>query len=79
VTGVEIRIGVIHSPKEVRVEVAGDGAEQVRAVEQALAGKESVLWLSDKLGNRSGVPVDKIAYVEIDSDHGPRKVGFGPS
>jgi hypothetical protein len=75
----EIRIGVIHSPKEVRVEIAGDGSEQVRAVEQALAGKESVLWLADKQGNRSGVPVDKIAYVEIDSDHGTRKVGFGPS
>jgi hypothetical protein len=79
VTPVEIRIGVVHSPKEVRVEVDGDGAEQVQAVEQALAGKESVLWLKDKLGNRSGVPVDKIAYVEIEADHGTRKVGFGPA
>jgi Protein of unknown function (DUF3107) len=73
----EIRIGVIHSPKEVRVEVDGDGAPQVQAIEQALAGKESVLWLTDKHGNRSGVPVDKIGYVEIESDHGTRKVGFG--
>jgi hypothetical protein len=79
VTGVEIRIGVIHSPKEVRVELDGDGTEQVKTVEQALAGKESVLWLTDKQGNRSGVPVDKIAYVEIDADRGTRKVGFGPS
>jgi hypothetical protein len=75
----EIRIGVIHSPKEVRVEVDGDGTQQAQAIEQALAGKEAVLWLSDKHGNRSGVPVDKIAYVEIESDHGTRKVGFGPS
>jgi hypothetical protein len=75
----EIRIGVIHSPKEVRVEVDGDGTPQVQAIEQALSGKESVLWLTDKHGSRSGVPVDKIAYVEIDSDHGTRKVGFGPS
>jgi hypothetical protein len=75
----EIRIGVIHSPKEVRVELDGDGTQQVQAVEQALAGKESVLWLTDKLGNRSGVPVDKIAYVEIDADRGARKVGFGPA
>ena len=75
----EIRIGVIHSPKEVRVELDGDGTQQVQAVEQALAGKESVLWLTDKHGNRSGVPVDKIAYVEIDSERGARKVGFGPA
>jgi hypothetical protein len=79
VTGVEIRIGVIHSPKEVRVEVDGDGGEQVQAVEHALSGGESVLWLTDKHGNRSGVPVDKIGYVEIDADRGTRKVGFGPS
>ena len=75
----EIRIGVIHSPKEVRVELDGEGTQQVQALEQALSGKESVLWLTDKHGNRSGVPVDKIAYVEIVTDACARKVGFGAS
>ena len=75
----EIRIGVIHSPKEVRVELDGDGAQSVQRIEDALEGKAAVLWLTDRSGNRSGVPVDKIAYVEIDADRGTRKVGFGPS
>jgi hypothetical protein len=74
---VEIRIGVIHSPKEVRVEFDGDGAEQIQAVERALAGQDTVLWLADKHGNRSAVPVDKIAYIEVDAERGGRKVGFG--
>jgi hypothetical protein len=37
------------------------------------------LWLTDKKGRRVGVPVDKIAYVEIVTDAGGRKVGFGAS
>ncbi len=75
----EIRIGIIHSPKEIRVDVDGDGVEQVAAIESAVSGASSVLWLHDKHGNRSGIPVDKIAYVEIDAERDRKKVGFGAS
>ena len=40
---------------------------------------DALLWLTDKKGRRVGVPVDKIAYVEVVTDAGGRKVGFGAS
>ena len=40
---------------------------------------DSMLWLTDTKGRRIGVPVDKIAYVEVAADAGGRKVGFGAS
>ena len=74
----EVRIGVTYSPRELEVDLgddaSGDGiAEQV---EQQLA-KGGVLWLTDKKGRRIGIPVDKVAYVEIGSPKDDRKVGFG--
>jgi hypothetical protein len=46
-------------------------------VEAALAGGEStVLWLTDKRGRQVGVPVAKIAYVEIGADKASRSIGF---
>jgi hypothetical protein len=36
-----------------------------------------VIWLTDAKGRSFGVPVDKIAYVEIGSDDSAHKIGFG--
>jgi hypothetical protein len=36
-----------------------------------------VLWLSDRKGRQVGVPVDKIAYVEIGAPGADRRIGFG--
>lgn len=74
----DIRIGVTYSAKELDVELA-DGAdtEQVKAdVATALAGG-GLLWLTDRKGRQVGVPAEKIAYVEIGSPDGDRKMGFG--
>ncbi len=75
----EIRIGVIYTAREPttrRRRVVRPGHQ---AIEDALGGTTSVLWLTDKKGAQVGVPVDKIAYVEIVTDAGGRKVGFGAS
>ena len=40
--------------------------EQVtKTVDDALGGSTSTLWLTDKKGQRVGVPTDKIAFVEV--------------
>jgi hypothetical protein len=74
----EVRIGVVHTPKELNVEVEGSADELVAAVDKALADDDSVLWLTDSKGRRIGVPSARVAYVEIEADHDAKRVGFGP-
>ena len=76
----DVRIGVTYSPKELDLELEDDaGAEAVRGqVESALAGGGgAVLWMTDRRGRQIGVPVDKIAYVEIGAPGADRRIGFG--
>jgi len=74
----DVRIGVLHSPKELELEVAGDAGDVTKAFEKALAD-EGVLWLEDNKGRRVGVPAARIAYLEVESDHDAKRVGFGPA
>jgi hypothetical protein len=74
----DVRIGVLHSPKELTVEVDGDAAELEESVNDALREDRSVLWLTDVSGRRVGVPAERVAYVEIDLDGSAKRVGFGP-
>ena len=75
----EIRIGVVYTARELNLET-DDSVDTVTAtVESTISAGDGVLWLTDKKGRRVGVPVDKIAYVEIVADAGGRKVGFGAS
>ena len=75
----DVRIGVTYSPKELDLELADDAdAAALRSqVESALgAGDASVLWLTDKRGRQVGVPVQKIAYIEIGAPGADRRIGF---
>ena len=75
----EIRIGVVYTARELTVET-DDSVDGVTAtIESAVSAGDGILWLTDTKGRRIGVPVDKIAYVEVTSDAGGRKVGFGAS
>jgi hypothetical protein len=74
----EVRIGVIYSPKELEVDM-GDEADRdkvVADIEAAMGGESGILWLVDRKGRRVGVPSAKVAYVEIGSEPGERRVGF---
>jgi hypothetical protein len=73
----DVKIGVVYTPKELLLELDG-GAEELRAsIDAALAAKQPLIWLTDTKGRLTGVPVDKIAYVEIGSDDAAHKIGFG--
>jgi hypothetical protein len=74
----DVRIGVIHSPKELELEVDGDAKQLEGSVNEALRGDGSVLWLTDVRGRRVGVPAGRVAYVEIETDGNAKRVGFGP-
>lgn len=55
----------------------GDRDDLKSRVEAALSGATDVLWLTDKRGRDVGVPSAKIAYVELGSADGDRRIGFG--
>lgn len=75
----EVRIGVVQSPKEIEVELPdGTDAATVSAqVEEAVGSESGVLWLTDRKGRKVGVPSGRIAYVEINTATDERRVGFG--
>jgi DNA-binding MurR/RpiR family transcriptional regulator len=73
----ELRIGVIHTGKELSVEIDGSADDVIKQVEAALKNGDAFVWLTDSKGRRVGVTADKIAYIEIDEDSHNRRVGFG--
>ncbi len=74
----DIRIGITQAPRELTVELDDDAAGEAHAaIEAALAGATDVLWLTDRRGRRLAVPAAKIAYVELGSPAGDRRIGFG--
>lgn len=78
---VDVRIGVTYSAKEIDVEL-GDDADPAGLREEiasALGSSDGVLWLTDRKGRQVGVPVAKVAYVEIGSPTDERRIGFGGS
>ncbi len=73
----QVRIGVIYSPKEIEVEVEDEGSDElVQHIEKTIGDGAAVLWLTDRRGRRVGVVADKVSYVEIGSETGDRRVGF---
>jgi hypothetical protein len=75
---VDVRIGVTQAPREINVEVPDDERDDARAkIEAALSGATDVLWLTDKRGRQVAVPSAKIAYVEVGTPDGDRRIGFG--
>lgn len=75
----DIRIGVTQSPREISLELADDvDRVDLRArIEAALSGAVDVLWLTDKKQREVGVVAAKIAFVEMGSPEGDRRMGFG--
>ena len=75
----DVRIGITHTPKELEVEMPDDADRDdvVADIEKLLKTGDGVLWLTDRKGRRVGVPVVKVAYVEVGAPASNRRVGFG--
>jgi hypothetical protein len=75
---VDVRIGVTQTPKELEVVLSDDAnPDKVRAHIDSVVAAGGTLWLTDRRGRQIGVPVEKLAYVEIGSPETSRRVGFG--
>ena len=73
----EIRIGVVHTPKEITLELEGSVDDVKKRIAKALSDDDGVLWLTDKQGRDIGIPAERVAYVEIEPDGAAKHVGFG--
>ena len=74
----DVRIGVKNSPKELEVVLADDtDGDAVREHIDSAFSDGGTLWLTDRRGRQYGVPVDKVAYIEIGSTEQGRHIGFG--
>ncbi|MBD0022722.1 DUF3107 family protein [Gordonia pseudamarae] len=73
---VEVKIGIVDSPRELAVQTALSSDEAYAAVRAVLAGDSASLELTDDKGSRVLVPAARIAYVEVGAAEA-RKVGFG--
>lgn len=75
----DVRIGVLHTPKEILIELdASVDREKLKAtIDDALTEETRVLWLTDKKGRDVAVPVSKVAYIEVSSATADRPIGFG--
>ncbi|MER5438867.1 MULTISPECIES: DUF3107 domain-containing protein [unclassified Streptomyces] len=73
----EVKIGVLHTPREIVLESDQSAEEVESAVSAALSGKSQLLSLKDEKGRKVLVPAERLAYVEL-GEPSTRKVGFGP-
>lgn len=76
---VDVRIGVLHTPKEIEIELPADADhDAVRGkVEAALSDDNGVLWLTDRHGAQFALPSSRIAWVQVGSADSERRIGFG--
>ena len=71
----EVKIGVQFGTRELIVETDQSPEDLEKMVADALSAG-GLLTLNDEKGRRVIVPVEKLAYIEIDPPSG-RTVGFG--
>ena len=72
----EITIGIQFASRELRIDTHETPDALRERLEKAVADGPAVVWLTDTDGRQVGVPVDKLAYIELGSDKSAKRVGF---
>jgi hypothetical protein len=72
---VEVKIGVLHTPREIVLESNQTPAEVEEIIAAALKSVDGQLSLIDERGRRVIVPANLVAYIEI-AQADARRVGF---
>jgi hypothetical protein len=71
---VKVRIG-LDGARELEFDVP-DGETLVKDVETAITRGDTLMWVTDARGDRHGVAVAKIAFVEVEGEKAAGGVGF---
>jgi hypothetical protein len=72
---VEVKIGVLHTPREIVLDSSLSQDEVEATVSAALKSVDGALSLTDERGRKVIVPANLVAYVEI-AQADVRRVGF---
>ena len=71
----DIRIGILNSPREVAFESSQSADDIEKAVSSAIEKGAPLVTFSDDKGKRYVIPTATIGYVEIGTDSA-RRIGF---
>ena len=72
-----VRIGLSMAPREIELELEADAANELVAdIEAALAADTPMVWVTDERGQRHGLVVAKVAFVELGPESDKHGVGF---
>jgi hypothetical protein len=72
---VEIRIGIVNSPRELGFESSATPAEIEKSISDALESGATYVKLTDEAGKVFLIPSASLAYVEVGTEK-TRRVGF---
>ncbi len=77
-TFLDIRVGISESAREIDIEAEDSVTQEEieKLVSDALKSNLPMMWLTDRKGRKVGIPVQKIAYIEIGPNKSERRVGF---
>jgi len=72
---VRVRIGISDS-REIDIDVKNEKSFKAEVGEAFSSESSRVLWVTDIKGRTVGIPVEKIAYVEMETAEDRPSVGF---
>ena len=70
-----VRIGISDS-REIELDVKSEKTFKGEVQTAFSDGSPRVLWVTDTKGSSVGIPVEKIAYVEMETEADRQSVGF---
>jgi hypothetical protein len=76
---VDIRIGLVHSLRELEVELADDtdAVALQKQVDEVLGGGGGILWLTDRKGAQFGIAAEKVTFIQLGTVSEKGRIGFG--
>ena len=75
--GVKIRFGMV-SARELELEVDED-LDVAGLFQKGVETGESILWITDSRGHRHAIAIEKVAFIEIETEVRRHGVGFTPA
>lgn len=75
--GVKVRFGMV-SARELELEV-DEGTDVAGIFQKGVAAGEAILWITDSRGHRHAIAIEKVAFIEIETEVRRHGVGFTPA